>query len=318
MISVVIPVYNEENTLEGLTQRLIKVLSNLDEEYEIIFINDGSEDKSGYVIRELNNKYSGIIKAVHFNRNFGKSHALKEGFNRAKGDIVYMIDADLQDLPEEIPKLLKEMKDKDLDAVSGWKESRQDSFSKRFLSKIFNYVMQKYSGVKIHDFNCGLKVFRKEAINNLILYGQMHRFILLLITEKGFKVGEVKVAHQKRQFGESKYGIERIYQGLLDFISIIFLTRFIHSPLHFFGVMAVFCFALAFILMLYFGGLQLYSILWSMPYYNIGNYSLLVLILLFFLLTGLIFACFGLLGALIVHLIHDERMRPSNKQPSNN
>lgn len=318
MISVVIPVYNEENTLEELTQRLIKVLSNLDEEYEIIFINDGSEDKSGYVISELNNKYSGIIKAVHFNRNFGKSHALKEGFNRAKGDIVYMIDADLQDLPEEMPKLLKEMKDKDLDAVSGWKESRQDSFSKRFLSKIFNYVMQKYSGVKIHDFNCGLKVFRKEAISNLILYGQMHRFILLLIAEKGFKVGEVKVAHQKRQFGESKYGIERIYQGLLDFISIIFLTRFIHSPLHFFGVMAVFCFTLAFILMLYFGGLQLYSILWSMPYYYIGNYSLLVLILLFFLLAGLIFACFGLLGALIVHLIHVERMSPSNKQLSNN
>jgi glycosyltransferase involved in cell wall biosynthesis len=258
-------------------------------------------------------QYGDNVKSIHFRRNFGKSIALKAGFSAAQGDVIVMMDADLQDQPEEISKLLNELNQKDLDAVSGWKEARKDSFSRRLFSRIFNSVMRKYSGVEIHDFNCGLKAFRKETIQGMVLYGQLHRFILLLVAEKGFKIGEVKVAHQKRPFGYSKYGAKRIYHGFLDFISIVFITRFLHSPLHFFGVMGIVCFLVSLVLAGYFCWLQVYAILWNVPQHNLGNHPMWISTFFFFL-AGLIFVCFGLLGALIVHLYYNQFNPSNNKQ----
>jgi len=231
-LSIIIPVYNEEKNISLLYKRLSEVLLNLKKTYEIMFIDDGSNDKTVENIIELKKKDNNI-KLVQFRRNFGKSYALNLGFKKAKGEIIITMDGDLQDDSQEIPRFLEALKKYDI--VSGWKFRRKDPITKKLPSKLANYVTRKATGVKIHDMNCGFKAYRSEAAKSLNIYGDMHRFIPALATAKGFKVGEIKVNHHKRLYGKSKYGFMRLFRGLFDFITIRFLTNYSNRPLHFFG-----------------------------------------------------------------------------------
>lgn len=229
-ISIVIPVLNEERNIAILHQRIIHVLNQLEKSYEIIFIDDGSTDRTISEIKKLINKNT---KLIEFRRNFGKAYALDLGFKEANGDIIFTMDGDLQDDPREIPRFLEAIKHYDL--VSGWKFKRNDPITKTLPSKLANYITRKATGVKIHDMNCGFKAYRSETAKNLKLYGDMHRYIPALATAKGFRVGEIKVKHHKRIHGKSKYGFMRLFRGLFDFITIKFLTNYSNRPLHFFG-----------------------------------------------------------------------------------
>ena len=229
-LSIIIPVLNEEKNIAILHQRLIQVLEKLKKSYEIIFIDDGSTDKTISEITKLINKN---IKLIEFRRNFGKAYALDLGFKEAIGEIIFTMDGDLQDDPREIPRFLEAIKHYDL--VSGWKFKRNDPITKTIPSKLANYVTRKATGVKIHDMNCGFKAYRSETAKSLKLYGDMHRYIPALATAKGFRVGEIRVKHHRRIHGKSKYGFMRLFRGLFDFITIKFLTNYSNRPLHFFG-----------------------------------------------------------------------------------
>ena len=229
-LSIIIPVLNEEKIIAILHQRLIQVLEKLKKSYEIIFIDDGSTDKTISEITKLINKN---IKLIEFRRNFGKAYALDLGFKEAIGEIIFTMDGDLQDDPREIPRFLEAIKHYDL--VSGWKFKRNDPITKTIPSKLANYVTRKATGVKIHDMNCGFKAYRSETAKSLKLYGDMHRYIPALATAKGFRVGEIRVKHHRRIHGKSKYGFMRLFRGLFDFITIKFLTNYSNRPLHFFG-----------------------------------------------------------------------------------
>lgn len=299
-ISVVIPVYNEERALLILVERLIKVLSQF-EPCEIIFINDGSTDGSPAVLEKIYEQYPEKIKVIHLRTNCGKSIALQIGFDHASAPLVVMMDADLQDSPEEIPKLIDYLYTNNYDAVTGWKKERNDSRSKTMLSKIFNIILRKLSGIKIHDFNCGLKVFRKECLDNIRLYGQLHRFILILMASYGYKVGELPVLHSSRQYGNSKYGIKRLYEGFMDFLTVFFLTRFLQSPLYFFGFYGVICILFSIIFGFFFITLHTISIFGDFPKGNLSEHPIWILSPVIFL-CGLIFIFFGILGELIYFL----------------
>ncbi len=231
-ISLVIPVLNEEKNIELLYNKLVEVLTNLKKDYEIIFVDDGSRDKTIKEIERLMDKNK-QVKLIEFRRNFGKAYALDAGFKAAQGRIIITMDGDLQDDPREIPRFLEAIKK--YDVVSGWKFRRKDPLTKKVPSKLANYVTRKATNVKIHDMNCGFKAFRAEAAKSLSLYGEMHRYIPALASAKGFKVGEIKVTHHARKYGKSKYGFMRLFRGLFDFITINFLTNYSNRPLHFFG-----------------------------------------------------------------------------------
>ena len=231
-ISVVIPVYNEVDSIPRLYKELSDVLSNFDW-YEILFIDDGSSDGSDKVIKkiiETNSK----INLIQFHRNYGKSAALAEGFKYADGDYVITMDSDLQDDPGEIPNLIKKLEE-GYDLVSGWKKDRKDPISKKLPSKLFNFITRLFTGVKIHDFNCGLKIYKKSVIKTLELYGGRHRYIPAMAGQKKFKVSEIIVNHRPRIHGKTKYGGSRFFHGLFDLISILFLSKYTQSPLYFFG-----------------------------------------------------------------------------------
>ena len=229
-LSIIIPVLNEEKNIAILHQRLIHVLDNTKKSYEIIFIDDGSTDKT---IPEIKKLIGENTKLIEFRRNFGKAYALDLGFKEARGEIIFTMDGDLQDDPREIPRFLEAIKHYDL--ISGWKFKRNDPITKTLPSKLANYVTRKATGVKIHDMNCGFKAYRSETAKSLKLYGDMHRYIPALVTAKGFKVGEIRVKHHKRIHGKSKYGFMRLFRGLFDFMTIKFLTNYSNRPLHFFG-----------------------------------------------------------------------------------
>jgi glycosyltransferase involved in cell wall biosynthesis len=289
-ISIVIPCYNEERSLMELYERLTTVLQSIPAEYELIFVDDGSTDTSLAILQGLH-KNDTRIKIINFRKNFGKALALSQGFQHCKGKTVVTIDADLQDFPEEIPKLLDWMKE-GFDLVSGWKRKREDSLGKRLASRIFNYFTAFFTGVKIHDFNCGLKAYRKEVTEELELYGELYRFIPAVAMWKGFKVGEVVVKHGPRKYGKSKFGKERFIRGFFDLLTIIMLTRYNQKPLHFFGALGVLLSLAGFLIDAYL------AIIWFSGTY-IGNRPLLMLGTLLIIL-GIQFMFFGLLGELIV------------------
>ncbi len=235
LISIVVPVYNEQQSLAPLFEKISAVMKDISQKsFEVIFIDDGSSDGSWEVIEKLAAKNVYMVRAVRFRKNFGKSQALSVGFALAQGDPIISMDADLQDDPQEIPIFLEMIKD-GADLVSGWKINRKDPLSKRLPSKVFNAVVQVISGVKLHDFNCGFKAYRREVLKHIKIYGELHRFIPVLAYGYGFKIAEVAVKHNPRQFGHSKYGLERYARGFLDLLTVITTTRFIRRPSHLFG-----------------------------------------------------------------------------------
>jgi glycosyltransferase involved in cell wall biosynthesis len=249
-VSVVIPLFNEEGSLPELCGRLTSVLERTAARHELIFIDDGSTDGSLSVLQRLREKDE-RIKIVAFSRNYGKSAALSVGFEHVRGDVVVTIDADLQDDPDEIPGLIAQL-DEGYDLVSGWKVDRKDPLSKTLPSKIFNSVTSLVSRIKLHDFNCGLKVYRREVVRRISVYGELHRFIPVLAGWEGFRVTERRVSHRERRFGQSKFGAERLLNGLFDLITVMFITRRATSPLHFFGRIAFVFFAVGGAITLYF------------------------------------------------------------------
>ncbi len=236
-LSIVIPIYNEEESIPELFESLESAMKGLGGEYEYVFVDDGSVDRSLGVLRELHQR-SPRVKVISFRRNYGKSAALSVGFKEAMGDRVVTIDADLQDDPAEIPSLLKKL-DEGADLVSGWKQNRQDPWTKTFPSKVFNTITSLISGLRLHDFNCGLKAYRGEVVRSISVYGELHRFIPVLAGWEGYRVDEIRVRHFKRKFGKSKYGSQRFLNGFFDLITVMFVTRRALNPLHFFGRIAI-------------------------------------------------------------------------------
>ncbi|HKJ42374.1 MAG TPA: glycosyltransferase family 2 protein [Sunxiuqinia sp.] len=253
-ISVVVPLFNEEESLPELTQWIIRVMDENDFSYEIILIDDGSSDRSWEVVERLN-KENPKIKGIKFQRNYGKSAALYAGFAATKGDVVITMDADLQDNPEEIPEMYQMITEEKYDLVSGWKKKRYDPvLSKNIPSKFYNWIARRSTGIKIHDFNCGLKAYRSQVVKSIEVYGEMHRYIPILAKWAGFKnIGEKVVQHQERKYGDTKFGIERFIRGPLDLLSVIFISRFSKRPMHFFGVLGTIVFIVGFLATIYVG-----------------------------------------------------------------
>lgn len=245
-ISVVVPVFNEEESLAELTHWISRVMDSRGFSYEVILINDGSTDRSWEVIQSLSLK-NPALKGLNFTRNFGKSAALDAGFRRAQGEVVITMDADLQDSPDEIPGLYEMVTKQGLDVVSGWKKERHDPISKTIPSKFFNGVTRWISGIQLNDFNCGLKAYRNKVVKNIQVYGEMHRYIPLLAKWNGFgKIGEKIVQHQPRKYGYSKFGLERFLNGFLDLITVSFVHRYKKKPMHFFGLLGTLSFVTGF------------------------------------------------------------------------
>ncbi|MBS1755673.1 MAG: glycosyltransferase [Bacteroidetes bacterium] len=251
-LSLVIPLYNEDESLPELTQWIQRVMAAHHYSYEIIFIDDGSTDNSWNIIEELRSKDSNI-KGIKFQRNYGKSAALNEGFKAALGEVVITMDADMQDSPDEIPELRNMIINEGYDIVSGWKKKRYDNtFSKNLPSKLFNAAARKSSGIKLHDFNCGLKAYNKKVVKSIEVYGEMHRYIPVLAKWSGFKkIGEKVVEHRPRKYGVTKFGWERFINGFLDLFSIMFVGKFGKRPMHFFGLWGTLFFMFGLVVFIY-------------------------------------------------------------------
>jgi glycosyltransferase involved in cell wall biosynthesis len=260
-ISVVIPLLNEEESLTELYDWIAKVMQSNRYLYEVIFIDDGSTDSSWKVIELLSEKHP-EIKGIRFHKNYGKSQALDAGFEIAKGDVVITMDADLQDNPEEIPELYNLIIENDFDLISGWKKKRYDNvITKNIPSKLFNAAARRTSGLKLHDFNCGLKAYKNEVIKSVKVSGEMHRYIPVLAKNEGFsKIGEKVVQHQARKYGETKFGMDRFINGFLDLITISFLSKFGKRPMHFFGLWGTFMFLFGTTTAFYIGVIKLYKV----------------------------------------------------------
>ena len=260
-ISVIVPLYNEAESLPELAAWIERVMKENGYTYEIIFINDGSTDGSWDVIEQLKEK-NDCIHGIKFRRNYGKSPALYCGFERAKGDVVITMDADLQDSPDEIPVLYKMVTDEGYDLVSGYKQKRYDPLSKTIPTKLFNATARKVSGIKnLHDFNCGLKAYRNEVVKSIEVYGDMHRYIPYLAKNAGYdRIGELVVHHQARKYGKSKFGISRFFHGYLDLISLWFLSKFNRRPMHIFGLWGTLMFLIGFVSAIIVGGAKLIAL----------------------------------------------------------
>ncbi len=260
-ISVIVPLYNEAESLPELTAWIQRVMKENGYSYEVIFINDGSTDNSWDVIEELCAKEENL-HGIKFRRNYGKSPALYCGFERAKGDVVITMDADLQDSPDEIPKLYNMITKEGYDLVSGYKQKRYDPLTKTIPTKLFNATARKVSGIKnLHDFNCGLKAYRNEVVKSIEVYGDMHRYIPYLAKNAGYnKIGELVVHHQARKYGKSKFGISRFFHGYLDLMSLWFLSKFSYRPMHIFGLWGTLMFFIGFVAALVVGGMKIYAL----------------------------------------------------------
>ena len=265
-ISVIVPLFNEAESLPELYAWIQRVMNENKFTYEVIFINDGSTDNSWKVIQDLKSK-SDNVRAIRFRRNYGKSPALFCGFERAEGDVVITMDADLQDSPDEIPELYRMVMKDGYDLVSGWKQKRYDNtFTKNIPSKIYNATARKVTGLKLHDMNCGLKAYRKEVIKNIEVYGEMHRYIPYLAKNAGYtNIGEKVVIHRKRQYGVSKFGLERFVNGYLDLFSLYFLDKFGKQPMHFFGLWGSVMFLLGFVAVVAVGAMKLIALAKGIP-----------------------------------------------------
>ncbi len=297
MISVVVPLLNEEHSLDALHHELAAALDSRGEPFEIVFVDDGSTDGSMQVLTRLNAETTNVV-VVHLRRNFGKAAALQAGFLEARGDIVVTIDADLQDDPAEIPQLLAKL-DEGFDLVSGWKTRRNDPLTRRLFSRLFNWTTAVVSGVRLHDVNCGLKAYRAEVLHGMRLYGELHRFIPVLASYRGFRIAEIPVNHRARQHGRSRYGPERYFRGFFDLLSVTFMGRYRYRPLHLFGGLGVFMGAVGFVILLYL------TVIWFWGH-GIGQRPLLTLGVLL-VVVGIQFVSLGLLSELITSQ-HEESM----------
>lgn len=300
MISVIIPVFNEIGSLPELMDQLRKAL-HIYKKWEILFVDDGSTDGSTEFLNDLSRKDENVT-LIQFHRNYGKSAALAEGFKRAKGEYLITMDADLQDDPAEIPNLMKKLEE-GFDLVSGWKKDRKDPVSKRFPSKIFNYVTRIMTGVKIHDFNCGLKIYRKAVIKTLDLYGGRHRYIPALAGHYKFRISEIQVNHRSRIHGVTKYGGSRLFHGFFDLISIIFMNRYTQQPLHLFGFFGLFCGLASLAVELYVIGRKIF---FGHSFYE--HLALMLFGAMFFIL-GLWFFSIGLIAEMITRGAQEKESR---------
>lgn len=245
-ISVVVPLYNEEESLPELHDWIVRVMTANQFSYEILFINDGSKDRSWEVIQQLHSRNT-QVRGIKFQRNYGKSAALFAGFEAAKGEVVITMDADLQDSPDEISELYNMIMKEDYDLVSGWKKKRHDPISKTIPTKLFNWATRKLTGISLHDFNCGLKAYKKVVVKSVEVYGEMHRYVPVLAKFAGFtKIGEKVVVHQARKYGTTKFGLNRFMNGFLDLLSVVFMGRFSKKPMHFFGAIGTLLFIVGF------------------------------------------------------------------------
>lgn len=283
-ISVVIPLYNEAESLPELYDWIERVMKENQFSYEIIFVDDGSSDNSWNIISGLKTKHP-EVKGIRFRRNYGKSPALQYGFEKAQGDVVITMDADLQDSPDEIPELYRMIREDGLDMVSGWKKKRYDPISKTLPTKLFNATARCFSGIKLHDFNCGLKAYALHVVKDIEIYNDMHRWIPYLAKNTGYtKIGEKVVQHQARKYGSSKYGISRFFNGYLDLFTLWFLSKFGKKPMHFFGLIGSLMFFIGFIAILVVGGMKWYylskgipaPLVTSLPYFHISLASMII------------------------------------------
>jgi glycosyltransferase involved in cell wall biosynthesis len=245
-LSVLIPVLDEAEAIDELATRVAAVVEGLGLSFEIVFVDDGSKDPTAERVRAAHLRDS-RVKMVRLRRNFGKAAALSAGFDHCRGRVVITMDGDLQDDPDEIPRLLETLEARDLDLVSGWKRARRDPVSKRYPSRLYNWVTRQLARVDLHDFNCGFKAYRRDVLEQVSIYGELHRYIPVLASRRGFKVGEIEVRHHPRRYGKSKYGWDRLYKGLLDLITVLFITRYTRRPLHLFGVFGLLSLAVGFV-----------------------------------------------------------------------
>ncbi len=289
-LSIVVPLLNEAEALQELHEKISAALRDLRLRAEIIFVDDGSRDRSFEVLSEIQRR-DGRVRVIQFRRNFGKSAALAAGFRRANGQYIVTMDADLQDDPAEIKNLLHELH-RGFDLVSGWKKNRKDPFIKKFTSKIFNRVTDWFTGLRLHDINCGLKIYRRDVTQSIHVYGELHRFLPVLAHQVGFRVGEIEVQHHLRKYGKSKFGPSRFTKGFFDLLTVLFLTRYTKRPLHLFGVAGMLCFVLGSGVMAY---LAIEKLFWSK---YLSNRPLLFLGLLL-MIIGVQAVSIGLLGEMI-------------------
>ncbi len=289
-LTVVIPLFNEEESLGELHRKLEDSLNSLDCEYEVIFVDDGSTDNSFDRIREINRKNQ-KFHCIKFRKNYGKSAALAKGFRAAKGNIIITMDADLQDDPSEIAELVKVL-NSGYDLVSGWKKVRYDPFIKKHTSKFFNFVTSKLSGIKLHDFNCGLKAYKKDVVKSLKIYGEMHRYIPALAHMSGFRVTEKPVKHHARKYGKTKFGANRFLNGFLDLTTVVFMNKYVKQPLHFFGTIGIFSSLLGFAITAYLTFLKFFEgkPLSDRPLFIVG---------IFLVILGVQFFSLGLIAEMI-------------------
>ena len=272
-ISVVVPLFNEEESLPELCTWIDKVMHANNYTYEVLLIDDGSKDNSWEVIENISSENT-HVKGVKFRRNYGKSAALNVGFSKVQGDVVITMDADLQDSPDEIPALYNKIMNEGFDLVSGWKQKRYDPITKTVPTKLFNWAARRASGIKLHDFNCGLKAYKNTVVKSIEVHGEMHRYIPVLAKWAGFaNITEQVVEHQSRKYGVTKFGLERFVNGFLDLLTITFVSRFGKKPMHFFGVLGTLMAMLGFALFAYIGGTKLYLIFNSLPARNIADMS---------------------------------------------
>lgn len=306
-ISIIVPLFNEAESLPHLYDWIARVMKENNFSYELIFVNDGSTDNSWEVIRSITNNQSPItydnkvVHAISFRRNYGKSAALYCGFKAAKGDVVITMDADLQDSPDEIPELYRMIKEDGYDLVSGWKQKRYDNaLTKNLPSKLFNATARRVTGIQLHDMNCGLKAYRNEVVKNIEVFSEMHRYIPYLAKNAGFtKIGEKVVQHRKREYGTSKFGINRFVNGYLDLLTLWFLNKFGKQPMHFFGLVGSLMFFIGFIAVIVVGGMKLYALSNHVPAMLVGVNPYFHIAILMMILGCMLFLA-GFLAELVI------------------
>lgn len=300
MISIIIPVLNEEKSIAQLKQEIDVVFKKqLTDSYEILFVNDGSIDNSQKEIEAVVRKDPQHVKYIEFRTNFGKAAALRAGFEAAKGTIIVQMDGDLQDRPDQLPHLIKKLHE-GYELVVGWKQHRQDSFIKNTTSQFFNWVTNLISRVHLHDHNCGLKAYKAQVAKELLLYGELHRYIAVVASAKGYRIAEVPIEHRKRQSGASKYGISRFINGFLDLLTVIFITKFKSRPLHFFGYIGLLCFFFGLLIAIYLTAIKF-----------IGSQSIgdrpLLLFSVMLMIMGVQIGVTGIVGEQIATMMHRDR-----------
>jgi glycosyltransferase involved in cell wall biosynthesis len=304
-LSVVVPLYNEEESISELSDKVDEALSD-NHSFELIFVDDGSSDESWNEIKKMTERKS-CVRGIQLQRNYGKSSALQAGFEKANGDYIATMDADLQDDPFEIPLMLQKLKEEDLHLVSGWKKKRHDPISKTIPSRFFNKVTSVVTGIKLNDFNCGLKVYRRDVIDHIYLYGELHRYIPFLAKLEGYdRIGEKVVKHHPRKYGETKFGLSRFMNGFLDLLTLLFVNRYLQRPMHFFG-------ALGFLFLVIGGAINLYLSIDKLVFGEpLGDRPLLLLGVMLMVLGAQIFSI-GFLGELIQKR-NEKQQKPNIKE----